>query len=334
MATANITVPTGEGANIFAYLATIILEKHGKDIGDAAINKNFALAYLNSKGKVMEVGGLDFAEPVLIEESGNFAFQNKYSTITANQQAPLREFKFDPVVLSGAVVVNKIHELMNKGPAQIKRHLTVLMQQAETTVQNKLNTSFWASSPTANIEPESIRTIVADSPTSGTLGGITRSGNTWAQNKVSATTISSVGSAAGVASLHTFRIKLGGSAKVKPDFALTTATIFGLLMGYMDNNRRLRSDEQMTKLGLENFYFGTALLGYDGDGGTGECPANHFYYLNSDHLFYKILEGANMTFEPMSYKDNSLNMTSVFYHSCNLTTNLPSSMGVLTAITG
>ena len=334
MATQTITIPTGDNAGMFAYLATAILENHGKEIGNAAINKNFALAYMKKKGKVMEVGGLDFAEPVLMSENSNIDWRNKFSEIPADNQAPIREFKFDPVVLSGTVVVNKLHELMNTGKHQIRKMLTDLKLQAETTVSNKLNSAWWTASPTANIQPESIRSIVSDTPTTGTLGGVTRSGNTWAQNKVSATTISDAGSEAGIAALTTFRIKLGGSADVTPDFALTTATVYSSLVAFMDSLRRVRSDEQMTKLGFENFFFGPALLGYDGDGGTGECPASHFYWLNSKHLFYKILEGGNMVFEPMSYKDNSLNMTSVFYHTCQLTTNLPSCMGVQTAVTG
>jgi hypothetical protein len=220
------------------------------------------------------------------------------------------------------------------GRAQIKKWGTTLKMQAQTTIENVMNRALWNSSPTANLEPESIRSIVTTTPTSGTIGGITRSGNSYAQNQTYTTTISSVGSAAGLAALHTFRAKLGGSAKVSPDFALTTATIFGNLMGFLDGNRRLTASEQMTKMGFENFYLGSALLGYDGDGAANECPANQLYYLNSKHLFFKKLEGGDMVFEPFSYKDNSLNATSVFYMFYNLTTNLPSCMGVATAITG
>lgn len=340
MATQNIAVPTGESASILAMLATHIFENHNKEMGDAIINKNFVLAYIKSKAETVEVGGLDFAEPVLISANQNFAFRNKYSQIDANQSDPTREFKFDPIVLDGVIAINKVHELMNTGRAQIRKLAMTYKQQAESTVANIINAALWAASPVANLEPESLRSLISTTPTTGTIGGVSRSGNAYAQNKLFSTTISSIGSAAGLAALHTFRAKLGGDAKTAPDFAVTTATLWGNLMGYMDNNRRLRSDEQMTKLGLENFFIGTALLGYDGDAGVANdgtaagCPANQLYYLNSKHLFYKILEGGNTVFEPFSRKDNSLNSTSVFYHVYNLTTNLPSSMGVMSAITG
>lgn len=340
MASQNLAIPTGESASILAMLATHIFENHNKEMGDAIINKNFVLAYLKSKAETVEVGGLDFAEPVLTSANTNIDFRNKYSEIPADQQDPTREFKFDPIVLDGTIVINKVHSLMNTGKSQIRKLAMTYKQQAESTVSNKINGALWTSSPTANLEPESLPSIIATSPTAGTLGGITRAGNAYAQNKVNAATITSIGSAAGLAALHTFRAKLGGDAKTLPDFAVTTATLWGNLLGYMDTLRHLRSDEQMTKLGLENFYIGSAILGYDGDAGLANdgtalgCPANQFFYLNSRHLFYKILEGGNTVFEPFSRKDNSLNETSIFYHIYNLTTNLPSAMGKFTAITG
>ncbi|HYE75521.1 MAG TPA: phage major capsid protein, partial [Blastocatellia bacterium] len=279
MATQNIAIPTGENASILAMLANHIFENHNKEMGDAVINKNFVLAYLNKKAERVEVGGLDFAEPVLTTANSNFAFRNKYSAIDANQQDPTREFRFDPVTLSGTIVINRIHELMNTGKSQIRKLAMTYKQQAETTASNLLNAAMWDSSPTANIEPESLISLISTTPTTGTIGGITRVGNAYAQNKVHSATVSSVGSAAGLAVVHKFRAQLGGDARTIPDFAVTTATIWGLLLGFMDNNRRLMADEQLTKLGVENFYISpSCLLGYDGDAGlatdgtTAGCP--------------------------------------------------------------
>ena len=100
----------------------------------------------------------------------------------------------------------------------------------------------------------------------------------------------------------------------------------------MDANRRVRANERLGKVGFDTFIIGTADLSYDGDGGTDECPSGNFYYLNSDHLFYKILSKGNFVFEPFSRKDNSLNTTSVFYLFANLTTNLPSTLGVANSV--
>ncbi len=341
MATQNVAIPTGENASILAMLANHIFENHNKEMGDAIINKNFVLAYLSKKAENVVVGGLDFAEPVLQEANTNFAFRDKYSEISANQQDPTREFRFDPITLSGTLVMNRVHELQNTGAAAIRKLALTYKQQAESTASNLINAATWAASPTANLQPESIPSLITTTPTSGTIGGITRSGNPYAQNKVNSATVSSIGSAAGLAVLHKFRAQLGGDARTTPDFAVTTATIWGLILGFADNGRRWTADEQMAKLGIENFYLSTnCLLGYDGDAGlavdgtSNGCAANRLYFLNSKHLFYKVLEGGNMVFEPFSRKNNSLNSTSIFYHVYNLTTNLPSSMGVMTAITG
>ncbi len=341
MATQNIAIPTGENASMLAMLANHIFENHNEEMGDAIINKNFVLAWLKSKAESIEVGGLDFAEPVLMTANSNFNFRDRYDEIPSDIQAPTREFRFDPVTLSGTIPINQIHQLMNTGKSRIRSLALTLKQQAESTAGNLINAATWKASPTANLDPESLISLIPTTNTAGTIGGITRLGNTWAQNKVFSTTISSIGSAAGLAAVHGFRATLGGDAKTTPDFAVTTSTIWGLVAGFLDNNRRLTSDGGMAKLGLDTIHItpGCA-LGYDGnaglatDGTSTGCPANSMYMLNSRHLFYKVLQGGNMVFEKFSKKNNSLNETSIFHHTYNLTTNLPSGLGVLSAITG
>lgn len=330
----SLTIQTNESATQILNLATHIFEAHGPEIGDAVIDKNFVLAYMKSKSEVVVDGGLDFAEPVLIGENTNFGWRSHYSEVDALVQDPTREFRFDPKTLSGTLVLNKLHEAQNSGKAAIKKLLTTLKMQAETTIANKVNSALWASSPAAT-EPESIRSIISATPTTGTVGGISRVGNTYAQNTAYTTTVSSIGSAAGLAVLHKVRAKLGGDSKMTPDFAVTTATIWGLIVGYTDSLRQLRANEKMADLGLDTCYIGgNTVLGYDGDGGAGECPSNYLYFLNSKCIFWKVLGKGNFVFEPFSFKDNSLNATSLFYAFCNLTTNNPTALGVMTAITG
>lgn len=334
MAIQNISVPTGEGANFFLTLATHILEAKGAEIGDAITAKNFFIKWMESNSETVVDGGLDFAEPVLIAENENFEFRAKTAQIDANIQDMTREFKWDPVLLSGTLVLNECHRLQNQGKAAVKKLLTTMKMQAETTIKNKLNAAIWAASPTANLEPESIPSIVSTTNTTGTIGGISRVGNTFAQNKLYSTTVSSIGSAAGMSVLHQFRRKLGGDAADNPDFAITTTTIFGLIEGWLDSLKQGKVNEKMAQLGFDTIMIGGMTLGYDGDGATGECPSSRIYLLNSKHIFYKVVSGMNKRFEPFSSKDNSWNFTSLFGHFYNITTNLPSSLGVMSAVTG
>lgn len=343
MSTQNIAIPTGDGSGILATLATHIFENFNKEMGDAVINKNFGLAYLKEKAERVEVGGLDFAEPIMYAKNTNFAFRNKFSQIDANYQTPTQAFRFAPMVLNGTAVINDVHAAQNKGKAEIINFVMTLKKQAETTAANLLNNAFWNPSPVADVEPESIRTLVSATPTTGSPGGIDRATYTWARNQVNSTTIASIGSAAGIASLASFWAKLSGGPSDLPDFAITTATLWGNLMGYLSGLRRLTSSEKMASLGLRSFEVMPGCeVGYDGDAGAAfggdtsmyGCPASQFYFLNSNHLFYKVLEGLNMKWSPFETRDNSLNKTSIFAHCYNLTTNLPGTLGVLTAITG
>lgn len=318
---------TAQSDTLLNTLASHIFKDYGAEIGDAAIAKNFLYALLKQKGKKMVVGGLDFTETVLTNTNTNFAFRSHYSEIPSDNQDPTQTLSFEPMTLTGTVVINEKHKAMNKGKAAIRSLLKTLQMQAETTIENIINTQLFDASPTSGIDPESILSLVSATPTTGNIGGVSRVTNTWARNKAYTTAISDIGSEAGLSTLHSQRFQLGGDIKTNPDIALTTPTLFGGLYGFMDANRRVRADEQVTKLGFENFYLGTALVGYDA-----QVTANYFYYLNSNHLFLKILEGGNFVFEPFSRKDNTLNSTSIFYTMMNLTTNLPSSLEVFSNV--
>lgn len=330
--TQNIAIATSENAEQILNLATHIFENHGPDIGDAIINDNWILANLMEKAEQKVAGGLDFAEPVMKSENGNFGFRSHYADIPADIQDPTRELKFDPKAITGTLVINRKHFLQNQGKSEIKKLMTTLEMQGKSTIDNVVNSALWASAP-AETEPESIQTIVAADPTTGSIGGFDRSTSTWARNLADSTTIADIGSEAGLTSLHQFRISLGGGKKSKADLGVTTEKLYGSLLGYLDTLRRARADEKMTKLGFDSVYVGPTKVSYDGNGGAGECPEGYFYFLSTQHLFLKILEGSYFKFEPFSFKGNNLNATSIFYMFLNLTTNNPRTMGVLTDIT-
>lgn len=325
---ATLTIPSQEqSTNVFEALATHIFENHGEEIGNAAIKKNFTMAALEKKGskRVVE-GGLDFAEPILINENSNFGFRSHYDDIDAVIQDPTREFKFDPKVYDGAIVLNILHDAQNDGRSAIKKWIRTLRDQADTTISNDVNDALWVATPTS-VQPESLRSIISTTPTTGSIGGVSRAGNTYAQNGLYSTAISDIGSEAGLSVIHAERANMGGDTKTWPDLAVTTPTLWGGLYGYMDNLRRIRADEDMVKLGFDNFMVGTAMLGFDNS-----CPASQFYYINSKHLFMKILRKMNFVFEPFSRKGNNPNSTSLFFLAYNLTTNLPSAHKVFTNV--
>lgn len=308
-------------------LANHIFKDYGAEMGSAIIAKNFLYAILDKKGKKMTAGGLDFTETVITTENTNFGYRSHVSDIPANLQDPTKTLSFEPLSLTGTLVINEKHKRMNQGKAQIRNLLKTLQQQANETIENLFNRQAWDTAPTSGIEPESVPSLVSATPTTGTIGGVSRVTNTWARNRLYSTAISDIGSEAGLATLHSERFQLGGAINDTPDVAITTPTLFGGLYGYMDNKRQLTSDEQMVKLGFENFRLGSALVSYDS-----QCPSSYFYYLNTKHLFLKFLEGAEWVFEPFSRKGNNLNSTSVFYTFYNLTTNLPSAHEVFTNV--
>lgn len=318
---------TAQSDSLIETLASHIFKDYGKELGNNIIDKNFLLKILEKKSKVNVVGGLDFTETVMTSENTNFAFRDAKAEIASALQDPTRTLAFEPMTLTGTIVINEKHKAMNSGKAAIRSLLKTLQEQADTTVENVVSDAMWDASPTSGVDPDSILTLVSATPTTGSIGGVSRVTNTWARNAAYTTAISDIGSEAGITTLHAERINLAGPISSLPDIAVTTGTLFSGLWGYMDGKRQVKADEQMVKLGFDNFYLGSALLGFDP-----KCPAGYFYYLNSKNLNFKILDKMNYVFEPFSRKDNSLNSTSIFYLGMNMTTNLPGANKVFTSV--
>lgn len=314
--------------------------------GDGIINTNFLFSALKMKdakegsSKRFQVidGGLEFWNGILKAKNSNFKWQAHTADMSAALQDPNDRFRFNIKTFTGSIVMNKLHEAQNKGRAAMKEYARTLREQAESTIPNNFNSAFWASSPAAD-EPESIPSLITTTPTTGTIGGVTRSGNTYAQNGHYATAIADIGSEAGISALtrQKMRVAIGAGGRDAPDLGIMDDELYAGLVGYLGTLQRYRPDDDMAKLGFDTLKMGNTTFSYENTnvtGGENTIAASLVYLINSNYIKFKVLKDGNFIWNPDGFErvGNSLNKALYFWVFCNLTTNNPRAHVVLSNV--
>ena len=305
--------------------------------GDGIINCNFLLAALREKKRFREVeGGLEFWKGLIKQENTNFKWQSHTDTMNANLQDPVERLRFAIKTFTGSIVINKLHEAQNKGRAMVKNFAQTLRDQAESTIPNNFNSAFWNTSPGA-LEPESVPSLISITPTTGTIGGLSRVGRLELQNGVS-TTAFQMGAQAGVQAIKNIQIRQAVTANDMIDIFIMTDTLYAGLVGYLSTLNRYRPDERMAKLDFDTINLGNTLVSFENTnvkGGANTLTAGYVYGINSKHFLFEVLKDGNFIWNPEGFErvPLTLNKALYFWVFCNLTTNLPRAHFVATGVT-
>jgi len=314
--------------------------------GDGIINTNALLSYLKGKdakegsSKRFQVidGGLEFWNGIMKQENSNFKWQAHTADMTANLQDPNARLRFPIQTFTGSTVINKLHAAQNKGKAMMKEFARTLREQAESTIPNLFNSAFWNTAPAAT-EPESIPSLISATPTTGTIGGLSRSGNSYLQNGGYTTAVADIGSEAGIAALkrQIIRYAIGQGGKDCPDFGIMDDELFAGLVGYLSTLNRYKPDDMMAQLDFDSIKLGKTTLTYENtnvEGGANTITSGYIYLINSNYLKFKVLRDGNFMWNPDGFErvGQTLNKALYFWVFCNLTTNLPKSHVVMTNV--
>ena len=315
--------------------------------GEGITNTNFLFSALkmkdkkfNQEGKRFEVipGGLEFVNGIMKSNNSNFKWQSHTADMSANLQDPDHRLRFDIMTFTGSITINKKHEAMNKGRAMIKSWAKTQREQAEETIPNQFNSAFWDTSPDTTVEPESIPTLISATPTTGTIGGLSRSGNKHLQNGLYDTAITDIGSEAGISALTRQQIRnaIGSGGKNCPDLGIMNDNLYAGLSGYLATLNRYRPDDDMAKLDFDTIRLGKMTLAPENTNvmnSENTITDGYIYLINSNYLKFKVLEDGNFKWETQFERvGQTLTKALYFYVFCNLTTNLPRAHVVFTNV--
>jgi hypothetical protein len=282
-------------------IITTTLESRNKEFADNVTNNNALLARLNQKGNIRPVsGGRVIAEELEYAENSTFQFYTGYEVLNIDPSDVFTAAEYDWKQGSVNVSASGLEvEVQNTGKEAVIPLLEKRITNAKRTAANKMSESVYSDGTgSAGKELTGLQAIIADDPTTGTVGGIDRSDatNVFWRNQTSGdatlTTAANVRTEMQAMWLETQR------GKDTVDLIATDQTLYSLFWDSLTDIQRIASDKEATA-GFESLKYVTADVIYDGDSGI---AASHMYFLNTDYIYLRPHSGRNWV--PMDKKSS------------------------------
>lgn len=282
--------------NFSEILATTLRNRSGVTADNVSENNAF-LNRLKKRGNIKTVdGGRTIVQELTYAENSTFIRYAGYELLNVSPSDVISAAEFDWKQAAVAVTISGLEGLMNSGAERVIDLMETRIQNAEDTMQNGIGGDVY-SNGTADSGKQigGLQLLVADDPTTGTVGGINRA--TWAfwrNAKFQATTDG--GSAATAANIQRYMNSLYNSlvrGTDKPDLILADANYYGFYESSLQAIQRI-SQANEADAGFVSLKYKGADVVLDGGVG-GACPTNHMYMLNSKYLKWRPHKDRNFT---------------------------------------
>lgn len=280
--------------NLSEIITTTLRNRTGK-LADNVSKNNAILYRLKQRGRNKPAsGGRTLVQELAYQENGSFMWYSGYDPLDISAQDVISAAEFDWKQAAVAVTISGLEQLQNSGKEKILDLLESRIDIAEKTMQNKISLACYADG-TGNSGKEigGLQLLVADSPSSGTVGGINRATWTFWRNLARDSSVAGV-----TLSATTIQSEMGimysqlVRGTDRPDLIITDNNNWLLYLASLQAIQRITNDN-LGQAGFTNLKYMDADVVLDGGVG-GNCPADHMYFLNSDYIYYRPHSDRNM----------------------------------------
>jgi hypothetical protein len=326
-------------SSVSDIIATTIQSRSG-ELADNVTNNNPLLLKLKSKGNVRPFsGGNVILEEIMYNDSStnNTNSYSGFETLNISPNSPISAAQFSIAQYASAVTISGLEMLQNAGKEQIIDLLEGRIKVAEAQLANRINLDLYGNGTgNGGKNLTGLAAAVADSPTSGTYGGITRSTWTFWQNQAFSG-VTNGGAAVSAANIQSYMTQLAIKlvrGTDKADLIVADNNYYNLYVNSLQAIQRV-TDPEMAGSGFASLKFyggGTSADVVLGGGIGAQQPANHMYFLNTDYIFFRPHKDRN--FVPIGGERQSVNQDAIVKligWAGNLTSSGAQFNGVLTA---
>lgn len=254
------------------------------------MSKNNALLHrLSKRGKKKAVsGGRTIVRELAYAENSTYQRYSGYELLNVSPSDVISAAEFDWKQASVAVTISGLEQAQNSGPDALIDLLETRIDVAEKTMQNNLSLDMYSDgTASSGKQIGGLQLLVADSVTSGTVGGINQGTYTfWRNQTFSATTDG--GSAASATNIQRYMNSMyqrTARQTDKVDLILADTNYYNFYLSSLQAIQRITSDE-MAQAGFQSLKYMGADVVFDGGVGGG-CPTNHMYFLNTDYIYWQ-----------------------------------------------
>ena len=317
-------------ASQFVELATMTISKYSKKLANNVLQSNALFAKMYSR-KRMVTGGKDLQFSIKYKENTNITSFTDYDKFTIAPVDQFAEAIYPWAAYNVAIVFSDFEMAKNDGEERMMNLIESRIKAAEEDLTNTLNEHMYLDG-TGNGSKDmlGLAALVADTPTTGILGGIDRATDTYWQNKYGAAT-GAWGSATNLygrkdVDKRFTEIRVG---KTRPDLLLLGQYGFRGLKSELESVERGSTDFKEKKS------WGAIDLAINNMDGVYDesCPAGKAYLINTDYMQLTVNNKYNFKPIPAQRPDDQASFVQHIRVFLQLTTDRPSSHGVITGIT-
>jgi hypothetical protein len=312
----------------YTEIISTTLDNYRSKLSDNVLNHNALLAKLKANGNTDTAGGgAKLLENLMYDENGTFKWYSGYETLDVSGSDVMTSASFDWKQANCNVTMSGLEDLQNDGSQAVHNLVKARITVAEKTMQNQIGASlFYANTEHSGKAIGGLQHLVADLPTSGTVGGIDRSTNAWYRNQFydfSTESVTASASTIGHAMNRTYLRCIRG--KDVPDLIVAGETYFTYYEESLQQQQRFMSETEAAG-GFKGYKYKGAVVVYDEN-----CAATRMYLLNTDYIHFR--PHARRNFVTLDRK-SSVNQDATvvpLYWAGNMTISNASLQGVIVA---
>lgn len=248
-----------------------------KKFQDNLMKKTPLLMRLKDQGGMQLIGGgTELSFPVIVDDGNAGSYQGD-DVLNIGRPGGLIKLTYNWKQFYSTVRIDGLEEIQNAGEEQAASVLDGRFAQAETTTANKFEEQlFGDGTGNGSKDFNGLQAIISETPTTGTVGGQSRATYSQLQNQVYSTAITGFNtSSAGRIGMTTLWADCVQGTR-KPNFIVTTSTIWGLYQISLTTNERFLPDslKGMVNAGFAVVSFMDAPVTM-----SAYCPAGNLYML-------------------------------------------------------
>jgi len=310
-------------------IITTTLRNRSGELADNVSKGNALLGRLKEKGAWKSATGRTIVQELDYAENGTFMYYSGGETLNIASSDVLSAAEFDWKQAACAVVATGLEvDVQNTGREQVIDLLEARIKNAQRTMRNNITNGMYSDGTgTGGKQIGGLQLLVADDPTTGTVGGINRASFSFWRNQVYDAT-SDGGAATSSANIQAYMNSIFlecTRGTDKPDLVLMSSAYYNFFWGSLQAIQRI-SDSKMAEAGFQNMKFAGADVVYEDNTGI---PAQRAYFLNTDYIFLRY--APQRLFKPLE-RVQSINQDAVaqlILFAGNMTVSNASLQGVL-----
>lgn len=310
----------------YTELITTTIDNYRDQLADNVLGHNILLKRLNEKGNVDPVdGGAKILENLMYAENGTVSWYSGYDTLSVEASDVLTSAAFDWKQLNANVTISGLEQIQNSGKEAVIKLLKSRIKVCEKTMQNAMARAiFYSNTEAGGKAIGGLQHLVADLPTSGTVGGIDSASQTWWRNQYYDFSDNSV-TASSTTIQHAMNLTYLNCVRGTdaPDLIVAGSTYFTYYEESLQPQQRF-TDPKLADAGFVTYKYKGADVVYDRN-----CSATRMYLLNTDYIFLR--PGADRNFVTLDKKESVNQDASIvpMYWAGNMTVSNRSLQGVI-----